>query len=332
MAVTLERQGVIPEGPRLHKFEGDKVLMGRGYHNDLMLHDPYVCAAHGRLFCQDEQWYIEDLASSNGIFIGKQKEPIDGAKRLSSGDCFRIGRTTFRFLLPDHPVPETLVFAHQSSLLTWCAKPLHITLLIVLFFALQMLDYYFGRQQFDAYAALGDAFKQALLFFLLLIIFFSIAIPAVSHISKVGMHIGITVLIACAMTLTDGLASFLIFNSSSVWLSEWLDLSLNFVLWYLLFHINARLIAPQAALWKILLAIAVPLIVVAYSLFDLGHILKEPDPSERDNTIFNATLLPPFANITPTEELGAFIKRSDDLFADSAKDAVEALAEDEKER
>jgi len=332
MAVTLERQGIIAEGSRLHKFEGDNVLMGRGYHNDLMLHDPYVCASHARLFCQDGQWYIEDLASSNGIFIGKKKQPIDGAKRLSSGDCFRIGRTTFRLLLPDHPVPETLLFAHQSTLLTWCAKPLHISMLIVLFFALQMLDYYLGYLQFDVYAALGDGFKLALSFFVLLIVFLSIAIPIVRHISKIAMHIGITLLIACGMTMANGLTSFLIFNSNNVWLSEWLDSALNFVLWWLLFHINARLISPHAALWKIFLGIAIPLLIVAYSVFGLGHILDDPDESERDSASFNAALLPPFANITPAEDLGAFIKRSDDLFANSAKDAAEALAEDEKER
>ncbi|MDQ6979686.1 MAG: FHA domain-containing protein, partial [Mariprofundaceae bacterium] len=325
MAIILERQGIITEGVRRHTFEGDSILLGRGYHNHLMLHDPYVCASHGRLFCQDEQWYIEDLASSNGIYMDKQKKPINGAQRLASGDRFRIGKTSFRFLLPDHPVRETLLFARQSSLLGWCAKPLHIILLIVLFFTLQMLSYYFSHLQFDAYAALSHGFEQALLFFVLLIVFLSISIPIVGHISKVAIHIGMTMLIACGMTMADGLTSYLIFNSNKVWLSEWLGSSLNFVLWWLLFHINARLAAPHTALWKILLGIAIPLVIVAYSVFDLIHILDEPDQSDHDRASFNAALLPPFANIAPAEEVNRFIQRSNDLFTDSAKDAAEKL-------
>jgi hypothetical protein len=329
MAVTLERQGLLAEGARLHTFKGERVLIGRGYHNDLVLHDPYVCPSHSRLFCQEGQWYIEDLASSNGVYVGKEKQPIDGAKALASGDCFRLGRTSFRFLLPDHPVMETLILTRQNPLLTWCAKPFHIILLTIMLAALQMVAYYFGHQQFNFYAALGDAFKQMSLFFLLLILFLSCSIPLLSHVSKIALNIGVTMLIACAMTLMDGVSTLIVFNSNSVWLSEWLTVSLNFSLWCLLFYINARLIVPQAAWWKILLGISIPLAIVAYNIFNLSDILKEPDPTKWDRVLFKPAFLPPFANIAPAESFNAFIQRSDTLFADSSKNAAEALAEED---
>jgi len=79
------------------------ILIGRGYANDIIISDPYVSAKHVIITETDGGWTIEDYASENGTYIGKQILNQQTAT-LTSGDVFTIGKTQIQLYAPDHPV------------------------------------------------------------------------------------------------------------------------------------------------------------------------------------------------------------------------------------
>ena len=74
------------------------IVLGRVPDCDICLsEDPEVSRRHARLFWQDG-WWLEDLRSSNGSFIGEfdHSERIYGPVPVSPGQIFRLGRTRIR--------------------------------------------------------------------------------------------------------------------------------------------------------------------------------------------------------------------------------------------
>jgi CRP-like cAMP-binding protein len=69
--------------------------IGRSADNTITLPDPTTSRNHARVVFTDGKWVVEDLGSANGILIGGQR-----VKRvvLKSGDAFKIGGITFRFI------------------------------------------------------------------------------------------------------------------------------------------------------------------------------------------------------------------------------------------
>src|SRR3954447_14985471 len=67
------------------------VLIGRAPESTLVLDDDYASARHARIYPQDGEWFVEDLGSTNGTFIGSNRlaQPV----RLEAGVPVRVGRT-----------------------------------------------------------------------------------------------------------------------------------------------------------------------------------------------------------------------------------------------
>jgi CRP-like cAMP-binding protein len=69
--------------------------IGRSADNTITLPDPNTSRNHAKLVFTDGKWVVEDLGSANGILIGGQRV---NRVVLKSGDIFKIGGITFRFI------------------------------------------------------------------------------------------------------------------------------------------------------------------------------------------------------------------------------------------
>lgn len=60
--------------------------------------DPDASRRHARIVRRDGDWWLEDLNSANGTFIGEfaQSRKVADSVRISSGQIFRAGLTRFR--------------------------------------------------------------------------------------------------------------------------------------------------------------------------------------------------------------------------------------------
>ncbi|MFY9262653.1 MAG: FHA domain-containing protein [Actinomycetaceae bacterium] len=68
------------------------ITIGRSPDSALVLDDGYASSRHARFFSEGGQWYIEDLNSTNGTWVGNQR--IYGATPLRMGVPIIIGKTT----------------------------------------------------------------------------------------------------------------------------------------------------------------------------------------------------------------------------------------------
>jgi pSer/pThr/pTyr-binding forkhead associated (FHA) protein len=67
------------------------LLIGRGNDAAIRLDDDYVSTRHARIASSGEQWYVEDLGSTNGTYVGNSR--ISQATALQLGTQVRIGKT-----------------------------------------------------------------------------------------------------------------------------------------------------------------------------------------------------------------------------------------------
>jgi len=68
-----------------------QITIGRSGDATLVLNDDYASTRHARLFPQDGQWLVEDLGSTNGTYLDRQK--VTQPTPVPVGVPIRIGKT-----------------------------------------------------------------------------------------------------------------------------------------------------------------------------------------------------------------------------------------------
>jgi FHA domain-containing protein len=68
-----------------------QITIGRANDATLVLQDDYASSRHARLFPQDGQWIVEDLGSTNGTYLDRQK--VTQPTPVPPGVPIRIGKT-----------------------------------------------------------------------------------------------------------------------------------------------------------------------------------------------------------------------------------------------
>src|ERR1039458_4768044 len=68
-----------------------QITIGRANDATLVLNDDYASSRHARLFPQDGQWIVEDLGSTNGTYLDRQK--VTQPTPVPAGVPIRIGKT-----------------------------------------------------------------------------------------------------------------------------------------------------------------------------------------------------------------------------------------------
>ncbi len=69
----------------------EQITIGRANDATLVLSDDYASSRHARLFPQDGQWIVEDLGSTNGTYLDRQK--VTQPTPVPAGVPIRIGKT-----------------------------------------------------------------------------------------------------------------------------------------------------------------------------------------------------------------------------------------------
>lgn len=102
----LDGKGNVVERIAIDRFP---ITVGRGYNNQIIVDDPYVCPMHLEIV-QDSEGGLtaRDLNSVNGLHDAKNRQRV-ASLALHSGTQFRIGRSRLRYCGVDHPLAPTLV-------------------------------------------------------------------------------------------------------------------------------------------------------------------------------------------------------------------------------
>jgi diguanylate cyclase (GGDEF)-like protein len=89
---------IYPAGPdmgRRWELGSDEIVVGRGSDCDIQIDRDSVSRRHARAFRVDDQWFVEDLGSTNGSYINDV--PIQRSP-LRDSDYVKIGSAIFKFL------------------------------------------------------------------------------------------------------------------------------------------------------------------------------------------------------------------------------------------
>lgn len=70
---------------------GDRTVVGRSPSAGLRLDHPSVSAEHGTVYWHDDAWWVRDLGSTNGTFVGPDQLGPGEKHRLEAGAAIRFG-------------------------------------------------------------------------------------------------------------------------------------------------------------------------------------------------------------------------------------------------
>ena len=104
-----ELAGPLPSGASVRVlrgfFEGlelpvdrDWAVIGRGRTADVVISDPTISRAHAAIGFDGEEFFVEDLGSTNGTAVNGKREQ---RMKLETGDEIRVGKLLLRVSLPD---------------------------------------------------------------------------------------------------------------------------------------------------------------------------------------------------------------------------------------
>lgn len=85
---------VVTEGPLAGTslpLRGSGLLIGRNPECALILDDDYASGRHCRIYPGNDGWLVEDLGSTNGTFLGRDR--LTAPRPVTIGSTLRIGKT-----------------------------------------------------------------------------------------------------------------------------------------------------------------------------------------------------------------------------------------------
>lgn len=79
------------------KLTQDAMTIGRGKSCDMVIESNRVSREHARISREGNDFFFEDLNSSNGSFFGPQKEKVTTRRKIRDGDEFTLGTEKVKF-------------------------------------------------------------------------------------------------------------------------------------------------------------------------------------------------------------------------------------------
>jgi pSer/pThr/pTyr-binding forkhead associated (FHA) protein len=78
-------------GTRISLDDSRPILIGRADDSTLVLDDDYASTRHARISHEGDDWFVEDLGSTNGTYLDKAK--VTARTRVPLGAPVQIGKT-----------------------------------------------------------------------------------------------------------------------------------------------------------------------------------------------------------------------------------------------
>jgi pSer/pThr/pTyr-binding forkhead associated (FHA) protein len=74
----------------------EELTVGRAAGCQVTIDDTYASQIHARVFSRDGQLFVEDLGSTNGTFVNRQK--VHGPQAFRRGDRLQVGNTVLELV------------------------------------------------------------------------------------------------------------------------------------------------------------------------------------------------------------------------------------------
>ncbi len=316
MEIIIEEIGRNKKLLARHKFLTNKVTLGRGYNNSVILSDPHICPEHLSIEFDGENWLVKDNNSINGSFLAESKQNAD-QHIIHSGDIIRLGKSFIRIILPNHPVESTVPFSFFEGLIDFLRKPLIIAFNIAFFTLIAGLMFYLNQPS-------DVNFTQVIVRAIGITLMFAtwpVMIALISHFNKHEARIVTQLAVSFAffnlMWFSDVFESIVAFNLSANWSLDNLIALVPIALAFLMIWLNCYIGFHMSKRKRTIIALSITTV-----LFGGGYMIqlsKQPDFSVLPN--YDATIMNPVFKFAPSSSVDEFIEDTNRLFEKTAKEA-----------
>lgn len=318
MELTIELVGRGNRHFDLQQVSGERITLGRGFDNDIVLSDPHVCAHHAVIETNESgELLLKDLDSVNGTFT-KKHQPVGKSCVVSSGDEFIIGKTHIRIYQRDHAVPPSIQLSWVEQLAHTAGGPLFtggmclFAILMSVFFQYthEIKEFHTGRELITAVGVL------------LLITIWPVSWMLFARAKKHDAHfmaqLSATLVFIILFRLIQTSDEWLAFHFGASLGLDLIRVSLYILLALLLIWLNYYLAVFQTSRnrWVYSISLTILLTSFAYvaSTFDAGRFKSRPE--------YNATLYPPSLSVYSTQTVDEYLENAEGIF-DEALGMVE---------
>lgn len=149
---TIDRAGHVIE---VFQHKQHQLSIGRGYGNDIIVHDPHVEAQHVKVKFDILQacFYIKDLSTCNGtqVIRNGKNQIVESGKyiKLDAGDAIVVGKTRLRLMHPFVDVPAALPLSRFESVYKFLSNWVFFVAAIAVVILLYTLDQYLNAPYND---------------------------------------------------------------------------------------------------------------------------------------------------------------------------------------
>lgn len=310
MELTIELVGRGGRHFDLQHVSGEKITLGRGFDNDVVLPDPHVCAHHAVIETNENgEILLKDLESVNGTFTRKH-QAVGQACIVSSGDEFMLGKTRIRIYRRDHVVAPSIRLSWVETLAHLASKPL-VTGTVFLFAVLMSMFFQYANEIKAFY--IGRELVTAVGVLLLITIWpasWMLFARAKKHDARFMAQLSATIVFVILITLIQKADKWLAFHfGANLWIGL-IDVCLYILLTFLLIWLNFYLSIFQSSKkrWIYAASFTVLLASFAYvgSTFDADRFKSRPE--------YNATLYPPSLTVYSTQTVDEYLESAEAIF------------------
>lgn len=286
----LDRFGKVRER---HKLDHFPVRIGRAYHNDIIVDDPYVSPAHIELLMDGNgHILVTDLKSENGLFSTHPLVRHD-VLTLEENQRIRIGHTDIRLRSSGFPIRDTFIDRGRPSQLHLLFTNLVMLPVFWLLTAGIFLFYYY--EQGYRTVTFTHLTSQILPLFIFIFVWscgWSIVSKVVTHKFYFSYHAILTSIIMASFYLIEPLFEYVEFLYPVTGLADSLNLITDLGLPMILLYGNLRQSTPLGKRSARITAILASVLVIG--VLHLISFVNQPDFSSRPD--FSQVLKAPMFN------------------------------------
>ncbi|NCP63248.1 MAG: FHA domain-containing protein [Paraglaciecola sp.] len=290
------------------KFDKNSITIGRDYHTDLHLDDPYVCPTHLVIEQNnDGELQLSDCQSVNGVMVNHKTV---SQQVLGADDIIKIGRSRLRIIDPAKPVTAALVLSPLEEKLGWLNSSLLAILLTLAYLAYSLLTAYIGSvAEFKIAKALPQVLGQ-----MAAISLWPLMLAALAKIFRKDSHLvsqfNLIWLLLLGVNALGLFQSILYFNFQFGSWYEWFEFFVFAAIVCGFIWITLFIGFHQASRRRNIYTVSLTSIVLAPIL--IFGMLENNDFSPRPE--YDATILPPSYHFTSADTTEEFILHTADLF------------------
>lgn len=289
---------------------GDRLTIGRGFDNDLILTDLHV-APHQLTFVRHNgQWQLHVQDQTNPVLLNNQRIDENSAT-LRSGDVITVGRTRLTVFAADQPVEPTrkLVLSNWLSLES-VGVGLPLAILIGAGLLDMVVNFYYQSTDLKWLEQASSVLLSAVIC-LAWAGAWAIAGKIIRHQHHFGLQLIVASLMSLLMTFLGMAGNVLAFQLNSAAGSEAVDWLTFGVALFLLLKLNF-LIATNVRNTSFVAALHTILLLGIF--FGLTYSWEEEDFQSQPE--HSDVLLPPPLRLAPAESLDAYLSQVRATFSD----------------